>query len=152
VLKLTGCTSVDVATVGAVYRRRFGDEALFVAARRCGWRPGRRCWKTQRCVTSACRTPTPARCDPMAKWSSKTTIPADSEPRPSRRSTQLFVILHRPSGLLQHQGDPTAARPLFERALAIRERVLGPDHPDTVATRRAFAEITAEGDWPAAGG
>src|SRR5207253_731311 len=38
-------------------------------------------------------------------------------------------------------GDPTAARPLFERALAIRERVLGPDHPDTAATRRALEEL-----------
>jgi hypothetical protein len=43
------------------------------------------------------------------------------------------------------KGDPTAARLLFERALAIRERVLGPDHPDTVATRRALAELAVEG-------
>ncbi len=28
-------------------------------------------------------------------------------------------------------GDLAAARPYYERALAIRERVLGPDHPDT---------------------
>jgi tetratricopeptide (TPR) repeat protein/transcriptional regulator with XRE-family HTH domain len=32
---------------------------------------------------------------------------------------------------LQYAGDLTAARPWYERALAIRERVLGPDHPDT---------------------
>jgi hypothetical protein len=48
--------------------------------------------------------------------------------------------------------EAAAARPLFERALAIRERVLGPDHPDTVATRRALAELAAEADGPAAGG
>jgi hypothetical protein len=48
--------------------------------------------------------------------------------------------------------DPAATRPLFERALAIRERVLGPDHPDTVATRRALVELTAEDGGPAAGG
>ena len=47
---------------------------------------------------------------------------------------------------------PAAARPLFERALAIRERVLGPDHPDTVATRRALAELAGEGDGPLARG
>jgi hypothetical protein len=41
------------------------------------------------------------------------------------------------------------AHPLLERALAIRERVLGPDHPDTVATRRALAELAGEGDGPA---
>jgi hypothetical protein len=35
-------------------------------------------------------------------------------------------------------------------ALAIRRRALGPDHPDTVATRRALAELAAEnGDPPA---
>jgi hypothetical protein len=28
-----------------------------------------------------------------------------------------------------------------ERALAIRERVLGPDHTDTAATRRAMEEL-----------
>ncbi|TMC03728.1 MAG: tetratricopeptide repeat protein [Chloroflexi bacterium] len=35
------------------------------------------------------------------------------------------------------QGELDAARPLFER-------VLGPDHPDTVATRRALAELAGE--------
>jgi hypothetical protein len=33
--------------------------------------------------------------------------------------------------LTQAQGDLARAQPLFERALAIREKVLGPDHPDT---------------------
>jgi hypothetical protein len=32
--------------------------------------------------------------------------------------------------VLRDQGDPATARPLLERAFAIRERVLGPDHPD----------------------
>jgi len=44
---------------------------------------------------------------------------------------------------LQQAGDFRAARPWYERALAIRERVLGPDHPDTVATRRALAGLPA---------
>jgi len=52
--------------------------------------------------------------------------------------------------LLRDQGDPAAARPLFERALAIRERVLGQNHPDTVATRRALAELAEEEDGPPA--
>jgi hypothetical protein len=51
------------------------------------------------------------------------------------------VSLHNLAVLVVAQGDPAAARSLFERALAIRERVLGPDHPDTVATRRALAEL-----------
>jgi hypothetical protein len=45
------------------------------------------------------------------------------------------------AALLLEHGDPAAARPLFERALAICERALGPDHPDTVAARRALAEL-----------
>jgi len=34
-----------------------------------------------------------------------------------------------------------AARPLLERALAIRERVLGPDHPDTALARANLAAV-----------
>jgi hypothetical protein len=44
------------------------------------------------------------------------------------------------------------ARALFERALAIRERVLGSDHTDTVATRRALAKLAAAGGGPAVDG
>jgi tetratricopeptide (TPR) repeat protein len=32
---------------------------------------------------------------------------------------------------LRHAGDLEAARPFYQRALAIRERLQGPDHPDT---------------------
>ena len=39
-----------------------------------------------------------------------------------------------------------AARPPLERAVTMRERVLGPGHPHSVATRRALAELAAEGD------
>ena len=35
--------------------------------------------------------------------------------------------------LLQAQGELGAAQPLFERALAIYEKALGRDHPDTAA-------------------
>jgi len=61
------------------------------------------------------------------------------------------ISLHDLAVLLHDQGDPAAARPLFERALAIREHVLGPDHPDTVATRRALAEMAGQGSGSAAG-
>jgi len=63
-------------------------------------------------------------------------------PTPPRASTT-------PPSYSATKGDPAAARPLFERALAIRERVLGLDHPDTVATRTALAELAAEGGGPA---
>jgi len=35
---------------------------------------------------------------------------------------------------LQVQSDLAAAQPLFERALAISEKALGPDHPDTATS------------------
>ena len=35
------------------------------------------------------------------------------------------------SGLLQAEGELAAAKPLYERALAIWERTVGPDHPVT---------------------
>jgi Tetratricopeptide repeat len=63
---------------------------------------------------------------------------------PNHRHTA--TSLNDLAAVLRAQDDPTAARPLFERALDIRERVLGPEHPDTVATRRALQELAAEGD------
>jgi Tetratricopeptide repeat len=39
------------------------------------------------------------------------------------------------------QGDLDAARTLHERALAIREARLGPDHPDTVRSRGLLAAV-----------
>jgi tetratricopeptide (TPR) repeat protein len=36
--------------------------------------------------------------------------------------------------MLWHRGELEVARPLHERALEIRERVLGPDHPDTATS------------------
>ena len=43
--------------------------------------------------------------------------------------------LNNLADLLEAQGQPAAARPLLERALAICERTLGPDHPDTASVR-----------------
>jgi Tfp pilus assembly protein PilF len=34
--------------------------------------------------------------------------------------------------LLQGQGECAAAEPMFQRALEISEKVLGPEHPDTL--------------------
>jgi class 3 adenylate cyclase len=44
------------------------------------------------------------------------------------------------------KGDLAEARPLFERALAICEKMLGPEHPDTAMIREHFAVLsTREG-------
>jgi Tetratricopeptide repeat/Leucine Rich repeat len=42
------------------------------------------------------------------------------------------------------QGDLAAALPLHERALAIREKVLGPEHPDTARSRENLARLIKE--------
>ncbi|HEU4326930.1 MAG TPA: tetratricopeptide repeat protein [Roseiflexaceae bacterium] len=44
---------------------------------------------------------------------------------------------------LNAQGSYDAARPLYERALAIRERVLGADHPDTATSLNNLAVLHA---------
>src|SRR5205807_346690 len=49
--------------------------------------------------------------------------------------------LHNLAGLLQAEGEVAAARSLFERALAIRERVLGSDHPDTASVRSNLSSL-----------
>ena len=37
--------------------------------------------------------------------------------------------------LYNNQGRYAQAEPLYQRALAIREKALGPDHPSTVSTK-----------------
>jgi Tetratricopeptide repeat len=41
-------------------------------------------------------------------------------------------------------GDAAGARDQFAALLPVRERVQGPEHPDTLATRRNLAYRTAE--------
>jgi tetratricopeptide (TPR) repeat protein len=49
--------------------------------------------------------------------------------------TNRAAFLNNEAGFyLQHYGALAAARPYYERALAIREKVLGPDHPDTAVS------------------
>jgi tetratricopeptide (TPR) repeat protein len=43
--------------------------------------------------------------------------------------------------LLQSQGDYAGARPLYERALGIREKVLGAEHPDTKNSASGAADV-----------
>jgi hypothetical protein len=48
--------------------------------------------------------------------------------------------------LLRAQDDLAGARPLYERALAIRAKVLGSEHPDTPMIREQIAVLsTREG-------
>jgi tetratricopeptide (TPR) repeat protein len=43
-------------------------------------------------------------------------------------------LLHRAAEYLQTRGEPTPARPLYERAQDLRRMILGDDHPDTLET------------------
>jgi hypothetical protein len=49
--------------------------------------------------------------------------------------------LNNLASLLQAQGDFAATQLLFERALAIREKALGPDHLDTRGVRRNLVTL-----------
>jgi tetratricopeptide (TPR) repeat protein len=44
------------------------------------------------------------------------------------------LLLNRVAGYLHARTEFAAARPLYERALELRERVLGPDHPQTASS------------------
>ena len=49
--------------------------------------------------------------------------------------------------LLDSQGDLAGARPYHQRALAIREKALGPDHPDTAfSLNNLGGMLQAQGD------
>jgi hypothetical protein len=47
-------------------------------------------------------------------------------------------------------GEPAAARDQYAALLPARERVLGPEHPDTLAARHELARWTGEAGDPAA--
>ncbi|NNJ10577.1 tetratricopeptide repeat protein [Chloroflexales bacterium ZM16-3] len=73
-------------------------------------------------------------------------VAKDSREEPSAAS-----LLNELGYLLQAQGDYAAARPYYERALAIRERVLGADHPDTALSLNNLGYLLhAQRDYAAA--
>jgi hypothetical protein len=47
----------------------------------------------------------------------------------------------QPGWAARHYGDGARAQPLVERALAITEQALGPDHPTTVMVRDNLAAL-----------
>jgi hypothetical protein len=48
------------------------------------------------------------------------------------------------ANILRDSGDLDGARPLYERALAINETQLGPNHPDTARSRQGLAAVVTE--------
>ena len=66
-----------------------------------------------------------------------------ARPRASRTADSLDNL----GILLQTLGDPAGARPLHERALAIREKALGPEHPGTATSLNNLAKsLLLKGD------
>jgi len=57
------------------------------------------------------------------------------------------MSLHRLALALHEQGDLTGAQPLFERALAIREKALGSEHPDTERSRDDLRFLLNDRRW-----
>ena len=57
------------------------------------------------------------------------------------RRYSVLNILNNLALLLWAQGDLAGARPLFERALAIAEKVLGLEHPSTATIREYLARF-----------
>ena len=76
----------------------------------------------------------------------------DATDRARERADEMVATLCNKLGYyLRMVGDYAAARPLFERALAIREQVLGPDHPDTALSLNNLALLLRDqGDYAAA--
>ena len=75
--------------------------------------------------------------------------PARGQESPAKRALAIREDIQ--AGLLQERGDYAAARPLCERALAIRERALDPEHPDIAFSLYNLAELLAtQGDYAAA--
>ncbi|MEO5376095.1 MAG: tetratricopeptide repeat protein, partial [Alphaproteobacteria bacterium] len=55
--------------------------------------------------------------------------------------------MHNLAGTLRSQGDLAGARALQEQALAVRRRVLGVEHPDTLTSMSNLAEtLRSQGD------
>lgn len=56
----------------------------------------------------------------------------------------LARVLHQLGAIGQARGNRAAARSYFERSLEIRERLLGPDAPDTIAARNQLQFLMGE--------
>jgi len=74
-----------------------------------------------------------------------------SETADAADSAQRADLLHRAGGYFWRWAAYSAARPLAERALAIREKALGPEHPATAVSLNNLASLLQDlGDLAAA--
>ena len=54
---------------------------------------------------------------------------------------QVANALEALAGVHAKQGDDASAEPLYRRALTIREKALGPEHPEVAELRADYAEL-----------
>jgi Tfp pilus assembly protein PilF len=54
--------------------------------------------------------------------------------------------LNNLAGLYRKQGKDEQAEPLFQRALAIDEKVFGPDHPKTKRVQENYSKLLKKRD------
>ena len=88
----------------------------------------------------------PGRCSTMPRAGMPTRSRSTSGRWPSGRrcSARSIPCRHepqQPGGALRSQGRYADAEPLYQRALAIREKVLGPEHPDVATSLNNLAAL-----------
>jgi tetratricopeptide (TPR) repeat protein len=83
-----------------------------------------------------------------AEWRLKTLRRVAAMPREDRVTYQSARAMNEQAGALHDRGQYAAARPLFEKALEIRRRLLGDDHPDTAQGYNNLAyNLTFQGKY-----
>ena len=60
----------------------------------------------------------------------------------------MATSLNNLAGLYSNQGQYAKAEPLYERALAIYEKALGPEHPDVATSLESYAILLRNIDLP----
>ena len=62
--------------------------------------------------------------------------------------TPMSRFAEQPGSSIDYQGRYRDAEPLYKRSLTIREKVLGPDHPDVAVSLNSLAQLYhAEGHY-----
>ena len=119
------------------------------------WRSARRCSAPSIPIRRRASTTSPPCCRPRATWRRRGRC-SSARWRSTRRCSAPSIPIRRRASTISPtcfrlQGELAAARPLFERALAIYEKVLGPEHPYTAASLNNLASLLqAQGDLAAA--
>lgn len=75
-----------------------------------------------------------AQFDEAMKYAGRAVNILSTHPASTRERLDLADALHTQAAVHMDQGDWQAARPLYERALALRQELLGPDHPRVALT------------------